>query len=631
MRHSTTERRRTKPKALLAGVSLIALAAPALLATPATAFDFDIGEVSGAFDTTISAGLSFRVEDRANSLVGISNGGTHTSINGDDGNLNYDTGLVSAALRATHELDLQYDDFGFFGRFTYFYDFLNSNQDSTEFRDLSDDAIDRVGRDIELLDAYVFGGFDVGDVPIDFRVGNQVLSWGESTFIQNGINIINPIDVNAIRIPGSQIRDALTPVPIVDVNVGITNNLSLEGFYQVLWEETEIDAAGTFFSTNDFASPGGGANGVYLGFGNAVVPDNGTSISTGPTGVVPFGSRVQRGPDNDARDDGQFGFAARYYSEELNDTEFGLYFINYHSRTPVISAVTGSLTDLGGATADNYADGSEYIVEYPEDIQLLGASFNTNLGSSGLSLQGEYSYRIDQPLQVDDVELLQAALAPAAITATGGAAATVGLFNTNQIIQELGGITAANASTFFEREISGFRELDVSQLQFTMTQAFDPIPALGVDQWLLVGEVGGTYVHDMPGTSELRFDGPNTTLGGNCNFIGVGGMPDCQTDGFADDFSWGYRLRARFDILNAIGPINLFPVLGFSHDVSGTTPLPLGNFIEDRASVSIGLNATYLEQWSAGIQYTNFFAIGNDEFNQLRDRDFVSFNIRYSF
>ena len=83
-------------------------------------------------------------------------------------------------------------------------------------------------------------------------------------------------------------------------------------------------------------------------------------------------------------------------------------------------------------------------------------------------------------------------------------------------------------------------------------------------------------------------------------------------------------------MLNAIGPVNLFPVIGFSHDVGGTTPLPLGNFIEDRASVSIGVNATYLEQWSAGIQYTNFFAIGDDEFNAIRDRDLITFNLKYS-
>ena len=148
---------------------------------------------------------------------------------------------------------------------------------------------------------------------------------------------------------------------------------------------------------------------------------------------------------------------------------------------------------------------------------------------------------------------------------------------------------------------------------------------------MLVGEVGGTYVHDFPDESELRFEGPNTTLGGNPNFIGVGGMPAVQTDGFATEFSWGYRAAIRFDMLNAVGPVNLFPTIGWQHDMHGTTPAPIANFVEDRAAISLGLNATYLDAWSGGIQYTNFFAIGEDEFNTIRDRDFVSMNVRYAF
>ena len=45
----------------------------------------------------------------------------------------------------------------------------------------------------ELLDAYVWWNFDAGEMPGQLRVGDQVLSWGESTFIQNSINTINMI------------------------------------------------------------------------------------------------------------------------------------------------------------------------------------------------------------------------------------------------------------------------------------------------------------------------------------------------------------------------------------------------------------------------------------------------------
>lgn len=681
------------------GASVLAIGSALASTSTVHGFEFDWGEIDGAFDTTVSVGATFRVVDRDSSLVGQANGGTHTSINGDDGNLNYDQGLTSLAGRVTHELTLDYANIGFFGRATYFYDIMNADGD-TEFRDLSSEAQQAVGRDIDLLDAYAYGFFDLGETPVDVRLGNQVISWGESTFIQNGINVINPVDVSAIRVPGSQLREALTPILAANVNVGITDNLSVEGFYQFLWEETEPDPAGTFFSTNDFATDGGDRQGVYLGFGNPLVPDNGVSVVTP---VTPFGSRVQRGPDNEADDGGQFGIAARYFAPELNDTEFGAYFINYHSRLPLISAELGSFTDLAGVTAANYADGSRYIVEYPEDIQLYGVSFNTSVGNTGLSIQGEYSFKRDQPLQVDDVELLQAALAPAGVIGgglqgqaqaeasvingvigvgatstsyagltapeqaaidgalaaglvtgfpagstiatvrtagnTAGTLAAAALFNTNQVLQDEGiqfsttnaAAAQATANSLFGSNLEGYREFNVSQAQLTATQAFGPIPAVGVDQWVLVGEVGGTYVHDFPGKSELRFDGPNTTLGGNPNFIGVGGMPTVQDGGFATQFSWGYRAALRFDMLNAIGPVNLFPTIGWQHDVHGTTPSPIVNFVEDRAAISLGLNATYLDAWSGGIQYTNFFAIGDDEFNTVRDRDFVSMNVRYAF
>ena len=43
---------------------------------------------------------------------------------------------------------------------------------------------------IALLDAYVYTNFNAGSVPIDLRLGRQVVNWGESTFIQNGISVM---------------------------------------------------------------------------------------------------------------------------------------------------------------------------------------------------------------------------------------------------------------------------------------------------------------------------------------------------------------------------------------------------------------------------------------------------------
>ena len=91
---------------------------------------------------------------------------------------------------------------------------------------------------------------------MDVRLGNHVLNWGESTFIQNGINAVNPFDVSKLRVPGSELREALLAVPLVSASVEGALNLSMEGFYQLAWEKTEIDAVGSYFSSTDYVGPG---------------------------------------------------------------------------------------------------------------------------------------------------------------------------------------------------------------------------------------------------------------------------------------------------------------------------------------------------------------------------------------
>lgn len=585
--------------------SALAVAATLLTPLPSQAVQFQSGELRGSFDTTISAGVAWRVEDPDPGLIGIANGGRAFSVNGDNGNLNYDKGIYSSALKVTHDLELRYRRFGAFARIFYFYDFENEDGDR-ERLPLSDAAKDLVGSDVRLLDAYVSAAFDVQGRPAKIRLGNQVISWGESTFIPNGINTINPVDVARLRTPGAELKEAFLPVASVWGSLDVSDNVTLEAFYQADWQALEIDPAGSYFSTNDFASKGGDT--VYLGFG--AVPDTTVHPLTGATIPLPAGTgtggpagvAVPRAPDRLPSDSGQYGLALRWFLPQLNDTELGFYYLNYHSRLPVISAVSGT---VGGLLAGDYAASARYFVEYPEDIKLFGVSFNTDLGNTGISWQGEVSHRLDQPLQVDDVEILFTALSP--ISAGLGA------------LSQLGAVG-------FGTEIPGYRRLDVTQAQTTLTKVFGPLA--GADQWVLVGEVGVTKVHDMPSRNQLRFDGPGTTTSGNDLATVGGAQPATQTRGFADDFSMGYRLLARFDYNNAIGAVNLSPRIAFAHDVIGTTPLPLGNFVEDRKALTIGIGASYQNTWSADLSYTRYFGGGN--FNLIHDRDFISLNVKWS-
>jgi hypothetical protein len=146
-----------------------------------------------------------------------------------------------------------------------------------------------------------------------------------------------------------------------------------------------------------------------------------------------------------------------------------------------------------------------------------------------------------------------------------------------------------------------------------------------------VSEFGFTKIWDLPDQDVLRYNGPGTDTGGGPD-IDSGNLrnPITQEEGFATSFSWGYRAAMRLDYNSAFGtPWTLQPTLGFRHDVNGTTPGPGGNFVEDRKQISIGLNANYLQKWQVGASYTVF--TGAEQFNQLQDRDFLAFNVRYNF
>ena len=659
----------------------------------AGAVDLSSGEVEASLDTTLSYGVTFRVADRDEVQI--------AKTNDNDGNLNYDRGVVSNAFKFTSELDIGYRNLGLFVRASGLYDM--ENESGTRARTpLSDDAKALIGKDLDVLDAYVTGAFDLGEAALDVRLGKHVLNWGESTFIQNGINALNPFDVSKLRVPGSELREALLAVPLASASVSATPNLSMEGFYQIGWEKTEIDPVGSFFSVTDYVGPGAdkaviALPGLNLGdMGLTADPARNpflifsrTSVASALAPVITPNDKfliANRGSDHDPRDSGQWGLAFRYLAEPLNNTEFGFYFMNYHSRLPVVSAHTGTAQDAGrglvaagtiGAAAgaavgeivagavmqalaaaqcpspthspecgaiaqgvqaqttaqlsplavgaaraagiDAYAKNGHYFIEYPEDIQLYGISFNTVLGTTGLALQGEYSYRRDAPLQFAERKIFADALGPFT-----GLSGCIGRKVQSGVPPEHAGplcIGENVAAGLYDADTVGYVLRDVSQAQATATKVFGPL--LGADGAAFVTEVAVMHVHDMPSGKGV----PATALTPDDMPLEspAGSVGDDPND--ADATSWGYRLAARLDYNQAIGAVNLFPYLRFGHDVSGNSPAPSGSFVEGRTAVTLGLSADYLSRWQFDVSYTQY-AGGR---NSLRDRDFVTTTIKYSF
>ena len=655
----------------------------------AVGFSNDSGDIAGSWDTTLSYGLAWRTEARDLSIIGTANGGTAYSVNGDDGNLNFGSGLFSNALKLTSELELKSDRFGMFVRVNGFYDFELENG-GTDRTPLTSAALDRVGSRADVLDAFGWVNFNIGKWASTLRVGNQVVSWGESTFIQNSINTINHFDVAALRIPGAELRDALLPQQLAWLSVNFNESIAAELVYQFDWDDTEPEPVGSYFEFNDFVPDGGDT--VFLAFGD--VRDIRPQVPFEPCDVCPPGSSTTPGdrlfqgvsraesPRPDNNDQG--GAALRWFVPALNNgTELGFYYYRYHSRLPLISAITGTPEGLQGAATisaetaviagatgqylatnpgdvtgaiaagsaaagpgvpdyaatgiaaaaatgqdvataarayavDLFGATSHYVTSFPEDIQLFGLSFNTQVGDT--AVQGEYSFRKDVPLQVDDVEILFAALSPISDELAQG---QLGSFSFNPASPEF------NPDTPPGTTIVGYKRMDMSQFQFTLTRITPPV--LRASQGVIVFEGAMTYVHDMPDKDELRFEGPGTYVSGNA-LAGPAahpGKPIESPDHFADASSWGYRVAARLDYTNAIGPMNLFPYLSWQHDVTGVSPTPGGNFVEGRYALTLGLRTSYQNTWEAELNFTTFN--GASRYNLINDRDFLSISAKYSF
>lgn len=682
-------------------VASIATAIIAMQSVNANAASFDIGDFAITFDSTFSAGSSWRVEDRDfDKHVGKSsnqkfdwsgykafdpnypnyqvwNSTGSYSTNGDLGNLNYDPGeAFSQVIKGFHELTIDAGSYGFKTSFMYYKDFAAEgveykNAVTGEAFDVCRDskAKELVCEDFRFLDAYFYADFDFndGNTPVSIKIGEQVLSWGESTLIPHGINV-TPVDISRLKAPGADLKEAFIPVGMVWASIGLTDSLSLEAFYQYEWQETYLPVPGSYFSTNDFAGAGGQYNNIQLNFASNPDMDRdelvkqlnavGAAAASGLVDADTLASMYLAYPtkytvrasslDEPAKDSGQYGLKLGWFAEDLNYTEFGLYYINYHSRRPLISggmanftaaAIQRDLTTLGGLAASGTGLSSEQLDEleafskgvivYPEDIKLLGFSFNTTVGTTAVS--GEISYRQDEPIQIDDTELLFAAM-PEQLAKGGVAGQTAGISQLGDY--DIEGCDAPLGGYGPGATGQGYCLVDTVQAQFTLIQSFGP--TLGMDNLNAVAEVGYVAIPDMADPDQLRFNAPGTPRSGATpDDIPAGLLGAVQngydtTSQFATDTAWGYRVILAGEVNSVFGSsFNVKPRITFSHDVDGITPDPMFLFHEDKKSLSLSMDIDYQSALSFGVSYNSFFD-GVGSINQLEDRDYVSFNVKYS-
>jgi hypothetical protein len=433
-----------------------------------------------------------------------------------------------------------------------------------------------------------------------------VLNWGESGFLRFGVDIINPLDLVALSQPMTTASDAFVRQGMLWAAANLTETIAVEGFYQYDWQEVRAAPVGWFFSADDLIG-GGGTGQAFSGFGR--FSDRGTDLDAFfalTPGTLGFDRNFMKIPSagrDKPNSQGQFGFTIQSFFQALNGAKLALHFVNYHSRLPLISARTAdqqAVDETSNAavearaaalaldagipidearnieetlTIGGLANETRFFASYPEDIQLLGASFNTATPRTGTLISGEIAHHFGWPIQIPKEQVLVAALSPIQFTDAFGRT-SLGEFGANQVVR-------------------GFAKSDKTQVSLGVIQLFGP--RLRSAQSLLSFDIGWVHFGDLPR-----------------------GHP-------ADSGSWGYRMIGSMVYEGVLGGFRLQPSLIWTHDFKGTGPGPAVAFIEKRKSITAGLSLEYNNRWTANLSYTAFF--DGTPTNLIADRDFMRFTL----
>lgn len=614
-------RRAFRPTALALGV---ALAAAAPLSQAATwQLDDDWSLTS---NTSLSLGTSWSLENADRHLMNkadaatIGKTGTGTNYNGDDGKLNYDKGdTISTLFKGLTDFDLNDGSQGAFVRVKYWYDHAmeTGDGDFTRFDDSGWQDLARF-KGFEVLDAYLWKDLELAGRPLSLKLGKQVLSWGEALFLQNGVNAINPLDVSAFNRPGTELKEGLLPAEMFSFNYDLTDAVSLEGFWQYNFRPSVLEGCGTFFSSNDSLQEGCGADKLIAGGISTTANSSVENALDVPAALRPASERyLQRTATDWASDNGQYGLAMHYLIDSLNNADLGLYYLNYHSRTPVLSGVIARQAPNAAGNPGPNINTGDYFTVYPENIRLFGASLNAVVGDTAVF--SELSYRPNMPLNLNSSDLVN--------LLAGQANSWIMPMNAAQLAEARGS------------RVDGYRRKEV--WQFSLGAADSLSNVLGAQRLAWAVEAGANWIGGLDPQDERfgrsgAFGRTPTSDGTPCftpsaqNAAGLtaeelAAANHCNTHGVMTAFSWGYRLRMGLNYEGVLPATVITPSINWRHDVEGYGP----SFQEGQQAVGLALTFDYRNDYSLELAYNSFF--GSNEFSVIDDRDFASVTLKASF
>lgn len=364
--------------------TVMAVAAAFLAAGNASAFEIDTGnpDLAVRWDNTIRYNVAQRMETR-NSKIG-------NNYRFDEGTYSFDKGdLVANRFDLLTELDVIYKrDQGFRISAAAWYDNVYDGKEVTRNTSLSSpssynnnqysDFTKRyyAGPSGELLDAFVFSNFDLGNVPVRIKAGRHSVFWGEALLLGGAMHGVSysqmPLDLQkGFATPGVEAKELFRPLSQISAQAQLTDTLSVAGQYFLQWEPYRYPEGGTYLGPADFAFNG---------------PDSIVQVIHPVLGALGY----TRGDAVTPKNSGEFGLSAKW-SPELLDGTLGFYYRRYADKMP-----QALVTELQTAAGFPLASGSRYRLIYADDIDLFGISLAKNIG--GVSVGAELSYRHNTPL-----------------------------------------------------------------------------------------------------------------------------------------------------------------------------------------------------------------------------------------
>lgn len=555
-----------------------------LVAGPAMAFDFKIGDIDVHIDTTFTASIAARTEDAdtRSPFAGVAapySGNTQVFPDGGD--------IYSSPLSLLTDISLQKDNYGLFSRVSYTYDHTIMEQDCDNcFRPTPLGQLDGIsgagqnlaGNKFRLLDAFVHGTWNPGGHRLNVRIGKQVVNWGESDIVGGGISQMqNPVDFGKTTTPGTEIKETFIPQEMIYGQFGFTENVTLEGYYVWNWRRSEFFSTGTFFSPLDAYGKGFKTDLLLPG-----VPYIGTERP---------------------KDTGQWGVALHTLIPSLDNADLGLYWVRSHAFMP------GAGVDESHNVPDPFspigATFGGYFWKFAQDLDTYAISLNGVLpGSLGLSFQTEFNYRPD----FHDIRQCTNFLG------LGGILTAVGQLPPGLAGPD-GNIIGCEAET---KDLWTY----IGALTYS-----DATTLLGADTLSLVFNVNAQWIGDLKGgdPTDVVYDGPGPNFSGR--FKGADGLDQPVTP-----FSWGYTAVARLEYLDLFANLDVKPTLVWIHGVEGHQPQAVGiggTFQEGQQTIRASLEFSYLSSTSLELAYTTW--LGDNSAGFYSDRDNVALAFKYSF